>query len=102
MVLSWGYYFLVVSKSNQKRMRIEGTIIDVRSYAEYLGAHVASSINIPIQEIPNRLDEIRQFAQPIILCCASGIRSAQAAWFLQNQGIECSDGGSWMDVNATI
>lgn len=81
---------------------MEGTIIDVRSYQEYLGGHVAGSILIPLQEIPDRLDEIRQFTQPIIVCCASGNRSAQATQFLQNQGIECSNGGSWMDVNATI
>nr|WP_294861282.1 rhodanese-like domain-containing protein [uncultured Fluviicola sp.] len=78
---------------------MEGTIIDVRSYQEYLGGHVAGSILIPLQEIPDRLDEIRQFSQPIILCCASGNRSAQATQFLQNQGINCSDGGSWMDLD---
>ena len=77
---------------------MEGTIIDVRSYQEYLGGHVAGSILIPLQEIPHRLDEIRQFSQPIILCCASGNRSAEAAQFLQNNGIQCSDGGSWMDL----
>lgn len=76
------------------------TIIDVRSHAEYQGGHVAGSINIPVQEIPNRLDEIRRFPQPLILCCASGNRSAQAALFLQSLGIACSNGGSWMDVNA--
>jgi phage shock protein E len=76
------------------------TIIDVRSYPEYTGGHVAGSINIPVHEIPNRLDEIIQMQQPIILCCASGQRSAQAALFLQSQGITCSNGGSWLDVNA--
>ena len=81
---------------------MEGAIIDVRSYQEYLGGHVAGSILIPLQEIPDRLDEIRQLPQPIILCCASGNRSAQATQFLQNQGVACSNGGSWMDVNANI
>ena len=76
------------------------TIIDVRSYAEYMGGHVAGSIHIPVHEIPNRLDEIMQMPQPIILCCASGQRSAQAALFLQSQGINCSNGGSWLEVNA--
>lgn len=76
------------------------TIIDVRSHAEYQYGHVVGSINIPVQEIVNHLDEIRQFTPPLILCCASGNRSAQAVLFLQSQGIECSNGGSWMDVNA--
>ncbi len=76
------------------------TIIDVRTHAEYQGGHVASSINIPIQEIPGRIDDIRKLRQPIILCCASGQRSAQAALFLQSHGIDCMNGGSWLDVNA--
>ncbi len=76
------------------------TIIDVRSHTEYQYGHVAGSINIPVQEIVNRMDEIRRFTPPLILCCASGNRSAQAALFLQSHGIECSNGGSWMDVNA--
>lgn len=76
------------------------TIIDVRSHGEYLGGHVVSSINIPIQEIPGRVDDIKKLPQPIILCCASGQRSAQAVLFLQSHGIDCSNGGSWLDVNA--
>ena len=76
------------------------TIVDVRSHAEYQGGHVAGSINIPIQEILERMDEIRKFIPPLILCCASGNRSAQAALFLQSHGVDCLNGGSWMDVNA--
>lgn len=76
------------------------TIIDVRSHTEFMGGHVAGSINIPVQEILNRLDEIKRMSRPIILCCASGQRSSHAALLLQKQGIECSNGGSWLDVNA--
>lgn len=76
------------------------TIIDVRSHAEFQGGHVATSINIPIQEIPGRLKEIERMPQPIILCCASGQRSAQASLFLKSHGIDCVNGGSWLDVNA--
>jgi len=76
------------------------TIIDVRTHAEYQGGHVTSSINIPIQEIPGRIEDIKKLPQPIILCCASGQRSAQAALFLQSHGIDCMNGGSWLDVNA--
>jgi rhodanese-related sulfurtransferase len=41
--------------------------------------------------------------KPIVLCCASGNRSGQAAYFLQQQGVEeCYNGGSWLDVNFVI
>jgi len=75
------------------------TIIDVRTHAEFSGGHVANSINIPLQEIQQRLDEIKKLQQPIILCCASGNRSGQATAFLKSICIDCENGGSWLDVN---
>lgn len=78
------------------------TIIDVRTPAEFLGGHVANSKNIPLQEIPNQLEELKQMSQPLILCCASGNRSGQATQFLKANGINCENGGSWMDVNANF
>jgi phage shock protein E len=75
------------------------TIVDVRTREEYMGGHVAGSINIPLQQIQEKLSEIKSLPQPIVLCCASGGRSGQATIFLRNQGVECENGGSWMDVN---
>ncbi len=77
----------------------KGTIIDVRTTAEFSGGHVANSINIPLQEVPSRMEEIKMLEMPLILCCASGNRSGQAAQYLSSYGIECSNGGSWLDVN---
>lgn len=76
-----------------------GTLIDVRSYAEFTGGHVAGSLNIPLQEIPHRIQEIQELKTPLILFCASGNRSGQAQVFLTAHGIECYNGGSWLDVN---
>lgn len=78
------------------------TIIDVRTPDEFMGGHVAGSFNIPLQEISNRLSEIMAMPQPILLCCASGNRSGQAAAFLEKQGVNCENGGSWMEVNYRI
>ena len=75
------------------------TIIDVRTPGEFMGGHVAGSINIPLQEIQNRKDEIMELAQPIVLCCASGMRSGQATAYLKSLGLDCENGGSWLDVN---
>lgn len=57
------------------------TIVDVRTPGEFMGGHVAGSINIPLQEIQERLEEVKALPQPIILCCASGNRSGQATSF---------------------
>ena len=78
------------------------TIVDVRTPGEFMGGNVAGSINIPLQEIQERLDELKSLPQPIILCCASGGRRGQATSFLQRKGIDCVNGGSWMDVNYDV
>lgn len=77
----------------------QGTIVDVRSPEEFRGGHVVGSINIPLMEIPKRMDELKNLKAPLVLCCASGGRSSQAHGYLAQQGIECFNAGSWMDVN---
>ena len=77
----------------------QGTIVDVRTTSEFMGGNVAGSINIPLQEIQQRMDELKNLNQPLVLCCASGNRSGQATHYLSQQGIECCNGGSWLDVN---
>jgi phage shock protein E len=80
----------------------QGTVVDVRTTEEYRGGHVQGSINIPLHQVPLRLEEIKRLAQPLILCCASGGRSGQAQGFLAHQGIACENGGSWMAVQRLI
>jgi rhodanese-related sulfurtransferase len=38
-----------------------GTIVDVRSYTEFMGGHVVGSINIALNEIPERIIEIKNY-----------------------------------------
>ena len=77
----------------------QGTIVDVRTPNEFSGGNVAGSINIPLQEIEKRMDELKSLKQPLVLCCASGGRSGQAHGYLAQQGVGCCNGGSWLDVN---
>ena len=83
-------------------MNNKQTIVDVRTPGEFMGGHVEGSINIPLQEIQQRIEEIKALPQPIILCCASGNRSGQATSYLKSLGIDCSNGGSWIDVNCEV
>ncbi|MFM9943842.1 MAG: rhodanese-like domain-containing protein [Bacteroidia bacterium] len=77
----------------------QGTILDVRTHQEFMGGHVAGLINIPVQELSVRMGEIKELKTPLVLCCASGVRSGMAHGFLAQQGVECFNGGSWLDVN---
>lgn len=78
----------------------QGTIVDVRTRPEFMGGHVSGAINIPLQEIQKRAGELKNLKQPLVLCCASGARSGQATQYLLQQGIECVNGGSWLEINA--
>lgn len=75
------------------------TVVDVRTRAEFMGGHVAGSVNLPLDEITSHIETLRELPQPLVLCCASGGRSAQAFVVLSGLGIECVNGGSWLDVN---
>jgi rhodanese-related sulfurtransferase len=92
---------LKVEKMDMEKLIKEnqGTIVDVRTYGEFMGGNVAGSINIPLNEIPERIEELKALKAPLILCCASGGRSGQAHHFLSQYGIECYNGGSWLNVN---
>lgn len=76
--------------------------MDVRTPQEYAGGHVAGSINIPLPQIPAHTEELKAMGGHLILCCASGARSGQAASYLGEQGISCENGGGWLAVNARM
>ena len=98
-------FFQNLFKDNSQEIRDlakNAVIIDVRSSGEFQGGHIAGSKNIPLQEIPNRVKELKKLKGNVILCCASGNRSGQAANFLQKQGIPCTNGGGWMRLNGII
>lgn len=77
----------------------QGTIVDVRTPQEFMGGNVSGSVNIPLQEIPRRMEELKSLKAPLILCCVSGGRSGQAERYLSQQGLDCVNGGSWLNVN---
>ncbi|MFT6500795.1 MAG: rhodanese-related sulfurtransferase [Crocinitomicaceae bacterium] len=78
------------------------TVVDVRTEAEFAGGHVAGSINIPLQEVQKRETEIMALETPVMFCCASGARSGQAAQYFTSKGLECENGGGWMEANAKV
>lgn len=64
------------------------TLVDVRTPGEFHTDHAKKTINIPLNEIPSRIDEFKSMQRPIILCCASGGRSGQATDFLTRNGVD--------------
>ena len=75
-----------------------GIIIDVRTAQEFNQGHVNGSQNIPLNHFKDRLKDIKRLNKPIILCCASGMRSGQATAILKKEGIDAINGGSWRSL----
>jgi len=76
-----------------------GQIVDVRSEEEFAYAHKSGSINIPLDSLKNRMSELNN-TKPIILCCASGSRSAMAKRTLMANGFKnVHNVGTWRTLS---
>jgi phage shock protein E len=65
-------------------------IIDVRTPAEFKDGAYNGAINIPLATLPARMFELEPKDKPVVLYCASGARSGQAARLMKQAG--------WSDV----
>jgi rhodanese-related sulfurtransferase len=65
----------------------EFIILDVREPHEIAAARIDGSVNIPMGEIPARVQELDP-EQHIVVMCHRGIRSANVVAWLQRQGFE--------------
>ncbi|RYF72979.1 MAG: rhodanese-like domain-containing protein [Cytophagaceae bacterium] len=74
-------------------------IIDVRSPGEFAGGHAKGAVNIPLDQLEAKIAKIKGYKKPLVLCCASGMRSARAKSFLDAQGVaDLHDAGSWRNL----
>lgn len=65
----------------------EGAVlVDVRQRDEYALAHIAGSINIPLQELELIEDEVPDLDTPLFVYCLAGTRSAQAVMMFKRMG----------------
>jgi len=62
-------------------------LLDVREPNEFQYGHIANSVLIPLNQIPNRLNEL-DMQQEIIVICHHGMRSQQAANYLAQSGFK--------------
>ncbi|MFT4739201.1 MAG: phage shock protein E [Cyclobacteriaceae bacterium] len=73
-------------------------IIDVRSTAEFKSGHLKRSVNIPLDQLLDKLGKL-DMSKPVITCCASGMRSGSAKRILKSKGFaEVVNGGGWSSL----
>jgi phage shock protein E len=73
-------------------------VVDVRTPGEFRTGHGTESQNIPLQSLQNNINSLKKQNKVVVTCCASGMRSAKAAKWLRQAGIEAHNGGSWQTV----
>lgn len=86
-----------------KLVKQGAVIVDVRSKGEYAAGHIPGSINISVDVLGNHLERMRNLQKPIIICCASGVRSSRAKSLLQHNHLkDVYDGGSWSHLHSKL
>ena len=80
-----------------KELIEKGTVVDVRSPQEFAGEHFPGAINIPFDQVPQKVDEIKEMPKPIVAYCRSGNRSGMAVSMLKQAGITDAVNGGGLD-----
>lgn len=72
-----------------KNLPLDGsvTLLDARTKGEYLQGHVNGFINIPVDELRERMQEIEK-DKPVYVICQSGLRSYIATRILTGSGYD--------------
>ena len=66
-------------------------VIDVRNPQEYAAGHVPGAINIPIEQLQNKIEEMKvPKSTTLVTVCEHGGRSSRAALELQKLGYKTS------------
>jgi rhodanese-related sulfurtransferase len=83
----------------------ETVVVDVRRDDEWVTGHVSGAIHIPIDDLPDRIDEVPR-DKKVLFICAAGVRSGLACEVAASMGFDSEnlynieDGTpSWIQAN---
>lgn len=66
------------------------SILDVRENHEYEQGHIENVLLIPMQTIPDELDQL-DIDQPYYVICHSGVRSSSVCQYLSQEGYQVTN-----------
>lgn len=61
-------------------------LLDVRSPEEFAAGHLDGAVNIPVDALEARLDEVGPKERAVVVYCRSGVRSRRARALLLERG----------------
>jgi phage shock protein E len=76
------------TSSTEARWLVEqgAALIDVRTPGEYRSGHIEGAVNIPVHDLPSRLEALGPKDRPIVVYCHSGVRASRAQRLLRQHG----------------
>ena len=81
-------------------------LLDVRSANEFAAGHLSAAENVPVDELSGSVDTIRGLDRPVVVYCASGMRSRRAHGILRNAGIpdvyDLGPRSRWLDATEAV
>jgi rhodanese-related sulfurtransferase len=63
-------------------------LVDVRTPEEFAAGHIAGALNVPVQELDQRMTELGPRERAIVVYCRSGNRSSRAAGQMKSAGYQ--------------
>ena len=83
----WGMKTATVAELAEKLAAGKTVLIDVREPYEFAGGHVKGAVNVPLGQLPSKLDKFDPSAETYVIC-QSGHRSATAVGMMKRAGFE--------------
>ena len=74
----------LISLSNQD----QALIVDLRSSEAFNSGHITASINIPVNDVSRRSNEIINSTKSVVLVCETGSSSTNAGETLKKEGLK--------------
>lgn len=69
--------------------RNSAVVVDIRSAEDFAKGHIIAALNIPQAELKQAAEKLRKHqGKPVLVCCASGSTSANAARQLRAAGVD--------------
>jgi rhodanese-related sulfurtransferase len=96
-----GISSMMAKQGNKSNSSISNVplVIDVRTPQEFKGGAYPSALNIPLDELPNHIQQLGSLMRDITVYCASGARSSYALRILNQAGFtNVKNGGGIMQM----
>ena len=96
------------SEAVQCMNREKGVVVDVCSSAEFAASHISGALHVPLDRLESQLEAtVKNKSTPIIMSCASGMRSKRAQSVATKLGYEkvySLQGGlaAWKEANLPV